>query len=88
MTPKATMNDSGYAQAAVTKGSGKRLDNVNIKTSKNGGYILTESYRRTNEGKARMTTPDWLPDEPPMTFESFDAMVGALRKCFGVKAKG
>lgn len=88
MTPKATMNDSGYAQATVAKGSGKRLDNVNIKPSKNNGYVVTESFRRTNDGKARMTTPDWLLDEPPMTFESFDGMVTGLRKCFGVKAKG
>ena len=87
MTPKATMNDSGYAQATVAKGSGKRLDEVSIKPAKGGGFVVVEQYRRTSDGKARMSTPDWLPAEPPMAFESFDGMVAALRKCFGVKTK-
>lgn len=85
---KAAMNASGYAEATVPKGVTQTLDDVRIQPSANKGFILTKQYRRTRTGKRAMYSPDYLPPERPMTFDSFDAMVGALRECFGVKAKG
>jgi len=85
--PTAQRGDSGYATATMPMGKGTRIDEVTIRPSANGGYILTKQYRRTSAGKRAMSMPDWLPPEPPMTFETFDGLSGALRKCFG-KAKG
>lgn len=81
-------SDSGYATATVPMGKGTHLNEVTIKPSKNNGFIVTEQYRRTRNGTLAMSTPDWLPPEQPMIFATFDAMVGELRKCFGIKAKG
>ena len=86
--PTATRGDSGYAMATMPMGKGQRIDEVTVRPSKNGGFIVTEQYRRTSAGKRAMSTPDWLPPEPPATFETFDAMAAHLRKCFGMKAKG
>ena len=86
--PTATRGDSGYAMATMPMGKGQRIDEVTVRPSKNGGFIVTEQYRRTSAGKRAMSTPDWIPPEAPMTFATVDAMVGHLKKCFGTKAKG
>ena len=85
--PTPARSDSGYATATMPMGKGTRLDEVTIRPSSNSGFILTKQFRRTSAGKRAMSSPDWLPPEPPMTFETFDGLTGELRKCFG-KTKG
>ena len=85
--PTAERSNEGYAKATVARDGGKRLEEVVIKPSANGGFIVREQYRRTREGKRAMSMPDYLPPEQEMTFETFESMVGGLRKCFGVKTE-
>ena len=82
--PAVQTNENGYTTATVKRDGGQRLDEVTIKPFVNGGFQVVKQYRKTRDGKRAMSTPDWLPPEPPLRADTFEAMVTILRKCFGV----
>jgi hypothetical protein len=75
----------GTARWSDAYGSGKTLEDVRIRCSKNGGYVVDASYRRTDKkAKGGMSIyPDsYMPPET-LTFSSFDSLVAGLKKVFG-----
>lgn len=82
-TPKVETTDDGYTKATVKRDGGKVIDDITVRPSANGGFIMTESYRRTREGKRAMSQPDWMPPDPPKTFDSFEALSAEMKKCLG-----
>ena len=85
--PKVETTATGNVTATVSRGSGKALEDVSIKPSKNGGFVMSASYRETEKKKkgGMLCCPSgWTPPET-YTYESFDSLVTGLKKCFGVK---
>ena len=85
--PKVETTATGNVTATVSRGHGKVIDDVRITPSANGGYAVQASYRETEKKRkgGMLDAPMGWSRPETFTYESFDALVKGLKKCFGVK---